>query len=231
MKTLGIDEAGRGPVIGPMVLCGYLIDDKKINALKSLHVKDSKLLSPSQREGLFGKLKKLADDYLIVKIPAKKLNELMKEKNLNQIEIDSMAKLINFLHPEKVIIDSPEVNTDKFSEKVRRKLDNKNVKIISENYADKKYPIVSAASILAKVIRDREIEKIRNKIGEDFGSGYPSDEKTSKFLEKFVAAGKKSDYIRNRWITYKRLKKKYSQGNLRNFGDYDGSNKKKNEDN
>jgi len=218
MKILGIDEAGRGPVIGPMILCGYLIDDKNMGLLKSLHVKDSKLLSPSRREDLFSKLKKISSDYLIIKITAKKLNELMKEKNLNKIEIDNIIKIINLLKPDKVIIDSPEVNTKKFAEKINRGLKDKKIKIIAENYADKNYPVVSAASILAKVIRDRAVKQIQKKIGEDIGSGYPSDEKTINFLEKFIASGKDSDFIRKKWITYKRLKKKYSQRNLKNFG-------------
>ena len=221
MKVLGIDEAGRGPIIGPMVMCGYLVNESKIEDLKKLGVKDSKMLSPSRREYLFEKLTKLADDFIVVKLSAKKITELMNEKNLNKIEIGEMAKIIDLMDPDKVIIDSPEANTKKFADKIRAKLSNKDVVIVAENYADKKYPVVSAASIIAKVVRDREVKKIEKELGKPIGSGYPSDEVTMKYLEELISSGKDSDYIRKKWITYKRLKNKYSQRKLSSFGDND----------
>ncbi len=221
MKVLGIDEAGRGPIIGPMVMCGYLIDSRKKDELKESGVKDSKMLSPARREYLFGKLMELADDFIVVKLSAKKLTGLMNEKNLNKIEIDEMAKMIDLMNPDKIIIDSPEANTKRFADKIRAKLSNKNVVIVAENYADKKYPVVSAASIVAKVVRDREVKKIEKKLGKPIGSGYPSDEITIKYLEELISSGKDNDYIRKKWITYKRLKNKYSQKKLSSFGGSD----------
>ncbi len=216
MRIMGIDEAGRGPVIGPMVICGYVLDEKKIKKLEELGVKDSKLLSRHQREKMFEALKKLSDDHIIIKIPASKLNELMKEKNLNKIEIETMAKIINSAKPDRVIIDSPEVNTDKFVQKIRRHVKT-DVDIVAENYADKKYPIVSAASVMAKVVRDREIEKIEKDMGMTIGSGYPGDEKTLKALDTMIRKGL-TKHVRKKWITYKRIRENYSQTTLKRFG-------------
>ncbi len=219
MKMLGIDEAGRGPVIGPMVICGVLIDSSKEAELRRIGVKDSKLLTPDQRSKLFKKIIDIADDYVIIKLSAKKINELMKTKNLNKIEIETMAKIIDMMQPDVAYIDSPEVDTKKFEQKILSLVKASDSKIIAENYADKKYPVVSAASVLAKVTRDEEIEKIKKKLGAEIGSGYPSDERTTKYLERLISEGKENEYIRRKWITYKRLKNKYSQINLKNFKD------------
>ena len=115
-----------------------------------------------------------------------------------------MIKIIEEIKPNKVIIDSPMVNTKKVVEYIKNNL-KINVEIIAENKADKKYPVVSAASIIAKVIRDKEIDKIKEKLNLDIGSGYPSDEKTIEVLKKDY--DKVKDYVRESWITIKRIRK------------------------
>ncbi|MEM3406820.1 MAG: ribonuclease HII [Nitrososphaerota archaeon] len=196
----------KGPVIGPMVICGFLIEENKIETLKEIGAKDSKLLSPIKREKIMKKLKKIAKNIILIKLSANEIDKLRKEINLNEIEINKMVEIINSSSPNIVIIDSPEVNTKKFINKIKKKLKNKNIKIIAENYADRKYPIVSAASIIAKVERDKEIEKIKKKIGYDFGSGYASDKKTIDFLKYWL---KNHDilpnFVRKSWITVKLL--------------------------
>ncbi|MEM2987207.1 MAG: ribonuclease HII, partial [Nitrososphaerota archaeon] len=166
----------------------------------------SKLLSPIKREKIMKKLKKIAKNIILIKLSANEIDKLRKEINLNEIEINKMVEIINSSSPNIVIIDSPEVNTKKFINKIKKKLKNKNIKIIAENYADRKYPIVSAASIIAKVERDKEIEKIKKKIGYDFGSGYASDKKTIDFLKYWL---KNHDilpnFVRKSWITVKLL--------------------------
>ena len=113
-----------------------------------------------------------------------------------------------------VVIDSPEVNTKKFSEKIRGKLKNKKVEIVSENYADKKYPEVGAASIIAKQLRDAEIGKLHKKHG-FFGSGYPSDEVTVKFLRAWIKKNKEfPNFVRKSWFTVQRLKEEKQQTTL-----------------
>lgn len=217
MKTiLGIDEAGRkqqvycylskGPVIGPMVICGFLIEENKLEKLKEIGAKDSKLLSSIKREKIMKKLKRIAKNIILIKLSANEIDLLRKEMNLNEIEINKMVKIINSSSPNIVIIDSLEVNTKKFINKIKKKLKNKNIKIIAENYADKKYPIVSAASIIAKVERDKEIEKIKRKINYDFGSGYASDKKTINFLKYWLKNHESlPNFVRRSWITVKLL--------------------------
>ena len=96
---------------------------------------------------------------------------------------------------------------------IQEKLNSK-VKLIVEHKADTKYPTVAAASILAKVTRDREIEKIKKKIGIDFGSGYPSDPKTIEFVNKHW---NKFDIFRKSWSTYQKVAAKKSQSKLTGF--------------
>jgi len=200
---LGIDEAGRGPVIGPMVIAGYCIEEEKIDLLKSLGVKDSKELTRKQREEIYNDIIKLTDKYKYIIIDPKTIDYYVYKNKLNYLEFKNMIKIIEEIKPDKVIIDSPIVNTKRVIEYIKNNL-KINVEIIAENRADKNYPVVSAASIIAKVIRDREIDKIKEKINIDFGSGYPSDEKTIKALKEDY--DKIKDYIRESWMTIKRIR-------------------------
>jgi len=189
-----------------MVICGFLIEESKIEKLKEIGVKDSKLLSSIKRKRIALILKRIAKNIILVKISASEIDRLRKKINLNEIEINKISEIINSLSPNIVIIDSPEVNTKRFINKIKKKLKNKNIKIIAENYADRKYPIVSAASILAKVERDKEIEKIKKRIGYDFGSGYASDKKTINFLKYWLKNHKElPNFVRKSWITVKLL--------------------------
>jgi len=210
---LGIDEAGRGPVIGPMIIAGYCIEEEKIELLKSLGVKDSKELTREQRENIYNEIIKLTDKYKYIIIDPKTIDYYVYRNKLNYLEFENMIKIIEEIKPDKVIIDSPIVNTKKVIEYIKNNL-KINVEIIAENKADKKYPVVSAASIIAKVIRDREIDKIKEKLNLDIGSGYPSDEKTIEVLKKDY--DKIKDYVRESWITIKRIRKR-NQKNILDF--------------
>ncbi|NAZ26105.1 MAG: ribonuclease HII [Nanoarchaeota archaeon] len=210
---LGIDEAGRGPVIGPMVIAGYCIEEEKIELLKSLRVKDSKELTRKQREEIYNEIIKLTDKYKYIIIDPKTIDYYVYKNKLNYLEFENMIKIIEEIKPDKVIIDSPIVNTKKVIEYIKNNL-KINVEIIAENRADKNYPVVSAASIIAKVIRDREIDKIKEKINIDFGSGYPSDEKTIKVLKEDY--DKIKDYVRESWMTIKRIRR-INQKNILDF--------------
>lgn len=217
MLTLGIDEAGRGPCIGPMVMCGYLIDDRKLGKLKELGTCDSKLLTPAKREKIEKELKKIADDIILLSVSAAEIDRLRTETNLNRIEIDRMQQMINLLNPDRVVIDAPEANTKKFHEKVMAKVRNKDVKVIAENFADKNHVEVSAASIIAKVHRDMEIKKLHKKYG-FFGTGYPSDDRTIDFLKNWIKMNKEfPDCVRKSWITSVVIKKQKEQKSLKNW--------------
>ncbi len=206
-----------GPVIGPMMICGYLIDENNLEKLKEYGVRDSKQLTPEKRKRLLPKLKRLADDYILLKVSAREIDELRDTVNLNKIEIAKMQEIINLLKPDRVIIDSPEVNTKKFKEKIAPRVIHKGVEIVCENFADKKYLEVGAASIIAKVHRDKEIEKLHDKYG-FFGSGYTSDERTIKFLKDWIKMNKEFPVIvRKSWTTAMVLKEEVEQKKIMEF--------------
>ena len=117
MRILGIDEAGRGPVIGPLVMCGYMINEKKLPKLKKLGVKDSKQLAPKKREEMLPELKKLADDFILLKLSAKNIDKMRTSTNLNKMEIERIHHIINMLEPDKVIVDALE-RGERFKEKI-----------------------------------------------------------------------------------------------------------------
>lgn len=207
---LGIDEAGRGPVIGPMVLCGFLTDDENQGRLREIGARDSKLLTDQKRRELEVHLRKMAKDFFLVTISASDLDKLMEEKNLNRIEIAKMQEIINLLNPDKVVIDSPETNTAKFCEKVREGVKKKGIEIVCENHADRKYPVVSAASIIAKVARDDAVEEIKKEVNFDFGTGYSHDENTIKFLKDWYEKNRSlPNWVRKKWITAKNIEKEH----------------------
>ncbi len=213
---LGIDEAGRGPVIGPLVMAGVLIEEEKEQELKGLGVKDSKLINPKRRVFLFDKIRKLARRYDILIIDPKEIDDALNSDslNLNWLEANKTVELINRLKPNKVILDCPSPNVAKYRRYVYELLDDKNIDIVSEHKADLKYPVVSAASILAKVTRDREIEKIKKKYG-DIGPGYSSNPITQKFLKENW--NKHPEIFRKSWISWKNHKNAKNQKKLDDF--------------
>ncbi len=219
MKILGIDEAGKGPVLGPLVLCGYMIDSKDKNKLKKLNVKDSKLLTKKKREEIAPELRKIAKYHMLLKVDAKDIDENKKTSNLNKLEIAKMQEIINTLKPDKVIIDAFEVNTRAFKQKIKAGLKNKKVKLVCENFADKNHVEVSAASVLAKVCRDDCIHSLREKYGFN-GSGYPSDERTIMFLKDWLEKNNElPDFVRKSWYTSKTLIAEKEQKTLGVFFD------------
>lgn len=216
MRLLGIDEAGRGPVIGPMVMAGVMIEDKEEITLKEMGVKDSKLILPNKRNFLFGEIKKMAKGYEILSSSPKEIDDTLfsEDMNLNKLEALKSAMIINKLKPDKVILDCPGTNIEKYVDSVKLFLKHKKVKIVAEHKADYKYPVVGAASILAKVTRDGEIEKLKKKYGE-LGSGYPSDQITKEFIKKNFE--KHPEIFRKSWKTFQNLKKAKEQKGLNNF--------------
>jgi len=166
-------------------------------------VKDSKVLTPSTRSKLYHKLIKMGD-YTVVEYPAEKLTDLMRKKvSLNLIEAIMVAEAISQLKdkPHTVFVDSPDAVPGKFEGRIRQFFDGV-VEFVCENKADAKYPVVSAASIIAKVLRDQQIEHLHNEIG-DFGSGYTSDPKTIEFLDKNWKNKDIQKYLRHEWSTIK----------------------------
>ena len=213
----GVEEAGRGPVIGPLVMCGVLIKEEDEAKLTAIGAKDSKLLTPKTREILFDQIKGMVKGYKIIIVSPADIDKtlLSADSNLNWLEADISAELINFLKPDVAILDCPSTNIPAYRNYVKNKLKNKKIKVIAEHKADVNYPVVSAASILAKVTRDREIEKLKKKIGMNFGSGYPSDARTQGFLKKHYKDF--PDIFRKTWSSYKRVAAPKNQKKLGEF--------------
>jgi len=188
MLIAGIDEAGRGSVIGPLVIAGITIKEEKLHALTQLGVKDSKLLSSNKRVDLARQIKLLAEKYLIIKLSPPEIDRVVasqrKLHKLNRLEADTMAGIIDALEPERAYVDAADVVEERFKHHIQEKLTTK-AQIISKHKADKIYPVVSAASILAKVERDGEIGMLLSIFG-DFGSGYLTDPKTKTFLKEWL---------------------------------------------
>lgn len=209
MLIAGVDDAGRGSVIGPLVIAGVLMEEHELPKLTELGVRDSKLLSPHRRETLAEEIRRIAKKYSIVKLSPKEIDKVVetgkKLHKLNRLEAQAMAKILEELKPEIAYVDASDVLEERFKQHILECLSFK-PKVISEHNADRKYPIVSAASIIAKVERDREIAELTKKYG-DFGCGYPSDPKTISFLQKCLKrTGEYPDFVRKSWKPAKKAK-------------------------
>jgi len=226
---LGVDDAGRGPLVGPMLMAGVLVDGDKQKQLKRIGCKDSKQLTAKERENLFEKIKEIYLGYHVVATsPTEIDNRTNVGLNLNRIEAIKTAEIINEIlktikTPEdgeiEIIVDCPSPNTVEWRNYLLRYIEDngKKVNVKCEHKADVNHVECSAASILAKVTRDGEIEKIKREIGIDFGSGYPSDPVTMEFLEKHSKEFKNHGIFRKTWGTWQEHIVKKEQKKLDGF--------------
>ena len=196
MKICGVDDAGRGSMIGPMVIAGISIEKKNIPKLRKLGVRDSKKLSPKKRELLYKEIVKLVDDYHVIRIPPRTIDKYVFEHNLNHLEAKKMAEVISNLNPDLSFVDSCDVNAARFGREISDL--SKKSKVKSYHYADSRFVVVSAASIIAKVSRDRSIMRLNKTT--NLGSGYPSDKKSVNYVKKVVSSKKSlPTSIRKSW--------------------------------
>ena len=206
----GIDEAGRGPIIGPLVVAGIWITEELEEQLTMWGVKDSKKHSPRTRQTLAQKILEIAIHYEII-VPACDIDSLRQEMTLNELELHIFAQVAGYKKADTYFLDAVDVDSQRFKINFQQAL-KCDVHVIAEHKADDLYPVVSAASIVAKTVRDKEVVKIAQslepQLGIPLGSGYPSDPLTQKFLEHW---GKKfgvlPPHTRHSWKTANRLKK------------------------
>ncbi|MFA5406455.1 MAG: ribonuclease HII [Candidatus Nanoarchaeia archaeon] len=214
MKILGIDEAGRGALVGPLVIGGFMIDDAKLPSLSEMGVKDSKDLTKIKRRELSAWLKDNGV-WKTIQIPAKEIDLCNKVGvNLNQLEINKMINIINELKPDKVFIDCPSHNEQKIKALFEAKV---NCEVICECKADANYPIVGAGSIIAKHERDESVRLLEEKYNVIIGAGYPSDERTIEFARQALNNHTLLEYVRHSWETYARIKGESEQRTLSDF--------------
>lgn len=220
MFELGIDDAGRGPVVGPMVLAGCLIDEKTAKEFKKLGIKDSKELTKKRREYFEKIIKEKAETFEVIIAPPKEIESKNSEGiDLNKFEALACAEIINRINKGfekiKVLIDCPSPSIIKWQDYLKLRIKNlSNLDVICEHKADRNHISVSAASVLAKCTREKEMDKIREVYGDEIGSGYTSDSLTQKFLEKNALKFKDDGIFRRTWITWKNAKSKIIQKKL-----------------
>ena len=204
----GVDEAGRGCVIGPLVVAGVLIEERRSGDLVNLGVRDSKQLSPRKREALAAEIKAVARKWAYFDVQPwaidKVVERAQKFRKLNYLEAMAMARVIRDLRPDRAYIDPADVVAERYCGQMMRVLPWK-PELVCEKKADVKYPVVSAASILAKVRRDSIVAELREQHG-DFGSGYPSDWRTVEFLESLLGGtDAPPSFVRRSWSTVRRM--------------------------
>ena len=209
----GVDEAGKGSVLGPMVIAGVGVGSTEM--IDGFGLRDSKQLSPSERERLFVLIKKKCKVATVV-ISAAEIDAFRREMTLNTCVARAHAEVIAQLAPEIAYVDACDVNPFRYAETVRGYLSSP-CEIVSEHHADSTYPVVSAASIVAKVTRDREIAKLAKKYGQ-IGSGYPSDPETIAYLNAYIDGHRIPPPIaRKSWKTVSTLLAKKTQSSLTSF--------------
>jgi len=206
------------------VICVAAIPEGKEEELRMLGVKDSKLLTEKQREDiLVGLIKIIHYEFKIIE--PWEVDEAVNSDNtnLNWLEADHAAALLNKLSVKlddnisKCIIDCPSTNIKAYTEYMQKKVDNTDIILQVEHKADLHYLVVGAASIVAKVTREKELEKIKKKLNIDFGSGYPSDPRTKEFIEKNYDNPRYQHLFRKSWETYKKIARAKQQKGLGEF--------------
>ncbi len=216
MLNCGIDEAGRGCILGPLVLCGVSATEEQEQRLRNIGVKDSKMLTPVQRERLYDQILGIVTGHVCVSIPPEEIDlaVLSDFTNLNWLEADKAADVINGLKPDQAIIDCPSPNIKAYTDYLVQRVKLK-PRIICAHHADAEHVIVGAASIIAKVTRDRAIEQIKLSIGHDFGSGYLTDPKTQSFLRAHWDTH--HELFRKSWAPYRDVSGLKAQKKLGEF--------------
>jgi|TARA_B110000014_G_C19946241_1_gene489637 ribonuclease HII len=195
MKICGIDDAGRGSMIGPLVIAGVSIEKRNLKKLKAIGVRDSKKLTPKKREILYKKIIKIVDSYYVVRITPQVIDRSVINHNLNHLEARNMAKIVLKLKSQISYVDSCDVDYKRFGKEISSLSSNARIK--SYHHADSRFVSVAAASIIAKVSRDRSLKRLNKNF--ELGSGYPSDKKTVHAVKKILSKKKTMPFIRMSW--------------------------------
>lgn len=215
--VVGIDEAGRGPIIGSLFIAGVLINEEDSARLKSLGVKDSKLLTHKKRVQLGKQILKISKSFKVIEIKPDEIDHAVQGHdglNLNWLEARKTAEILNYLRPDKAIVDCPSPNTKVYTNYLKKFLNNQNIELIIDHRAERFEP-VAAASIIAKVAREDEVEKIEKKIGQKIGTGYMSNHQCQEFVKKNF--DKHSELFRKSWMPYKKQVEEKEQKKLNEY--------------
>ena len=225
MWKVGADEAGRGPVIGPLVVCAVMMPVEEYDNLIEVGVKDSKFLSSKKREELkqwflLNSETKPWHHSIIICSP-ERIDSSSGNQGLNVLETELFAEAINSLpdeikHSVTILNDACDVKPQRFSDRIANQLNSwpwPESSIISEHKADENDPFVGMASILAKQKRDECIKEISEQLGFSIGSGYPSDPNTKKIIPDLLR-DTPHPQLRWSWATVEREWKKIHEKEL-----------------
>lgn len=197
----GVDEAGKGAVLGPLVVAAVGCDSDA--DLAAIPVRDSKTLTPAARTDLFGRITGSVI-YTVLVIEADEIDSRRRSMTMNQLMAQAHAAVIRELQPGIAYVDACDVIAPRYGQAVSSHLDFP-CQVIAEHHADVTIPVVSAAGIVAKVVRDRLIGELAEEYGR-IGSGYPSDETTIEFLEEYIAGHSRPPPIaRTSWETTRKI--------------------------
>jgi ribonuclease HII len=213
---LGIDESGRGPVIGDMVIAGVLLPTKESELdLVQRGVKDSKKLTRKKRESLYPHIQRASAKIVTKIISASQVDGWRNRgKSLNDLEAKFFSEIIEEAPARRVFVDCSDVLTKTFRARIERDLGRAVPDMVCRHFADDTFPVVSAASVVAKVVRDRRIGHLNETYGE-IGSGYCHDARTLRFLEKCLESdGFFPPIVRKTWYTASRIREARSQTRL-----------------
>jgi ribonuclease HII len=204
VRVLGVDEAGRGSLVGPLVVGGFCASEDRLGELVVLGAKDSKALTPDARERVFAGLGSIGRPIHLVLSP-RTVDGAVRHGRLNDLEADAFARIVRAVAPDIAYIDACDPNERRFGSRVAR-LAGGRTRVIARHHADRDYPVVGAASVVAKVRRDRAVARLRAQLGDDLGSGYPSDPRTIRFVRSALAdGGTLPTWVRGSWSTMRRV--------------------------
>ena len=205
LKALGVDEAGRGPVLGPLVMAGVLANSQQIEALEAVGVADSKRLSKKRRGELATEVRRIIPEFSIRVLEAATVDRYRERGHLDHLEVETTVSMVNELTPDWLVVDALGAGGTTHHRRLTQGIGQPDLHILAENGADAKYAVVSAASLLAKTVRDEVMLEIGETFGE-VGSGYPSDSKTVRFLENWRDSGRPlPEFVRKSWATVERI--------------------------
>jgi ribonuclease HII len=215
-RIVGIDEAGRGSVLGPLVVGAFDCTADQLDRLRATGVRDSKLLRPEQRDAVYeqlpaiGRLTSLA-------LPPRTIDRYVARGGLNELELESFAALVRRLEPDVAYVDACDPNAERFGHRLEELVGN-GTRIVSRHKADRDFPIVSAASVVAKVRRDAALERLRHSAGESIGCGYPHDPETQACVARHARdGGAVPPWMRRSWETVQRVKRAHPARTLDHY--------------
>ncbi len=212
MRVIGVDEAGRGPCIGPLFVGAFAVPETDLGLLEDLGVTDSKRLRPAQRERMDAELRDLASRrgwaLSVHPLAPTRIDAAVHEQGLNRLEVEGFVEAICDVwtaeEEHRLVLDACDVDAARFGRNVTSGLAVHNLTpadVDAKHRADAEDRVVGAASILAKVARDAWVDTFIERTGIDIGSGYPSDPKLKQALPTLLSTDQPHPSLRWSWAT------------------------------